>query len=163
MYCAANYVLPCRGWPRRQGFWRRIEGKVTAGRGLGSYPAPSPLIPHPGAAHWAASKTKSGLRAKRSVVSTSGNRYSYKRAHLRAPSTPVLRGPLKTCFKRKTKRPVFEATLKERLHKESFLKGVLLRAINPLLTNHFFSTCVIQEGGLCNTPLYNYLSVEQSK
>lgn len=68
-------VLPWRGWPRRQGFWRRIEGTVTAGIGLGHHPALYPLNTHQGAAPrvaplsltWLlpASKTKSGPRAER--------------------------------------------------------------------------------------------------
>ena len=72
-------VLPDRGWPRRSGFWRRIEETATAGRGLGLHPAPCPLKSHQGAAHRVAphslplreelhlpaSKTQCGPRAER--------------------------------------------------------------------------------------------------
>lgn len=76
----SNSVLLWRGWPHRQGFWRRMEGEATAGEGFGYHPAPCFLHTHQGAAlrvaplsfarpvrvlSVTASKTKCGPGAKR--------------------------------------------------------------------------------------------------
>lgn len=174
-------VLPWRGWPRRQGFWRRIVGTATAGRGLGLHPAPYPHNALQGAAHLAApfsvtsgtspiqspaSKTQSGPRAERTTGLCKEAR-SLKKSLFFKGNAARAAFPLKENDPLKKKAP-------NPLKTDHPLKGERHASGIPGQSNPFERTAplagscrsrsitsVDQEGGLCNTPLYNYWRVGQ--
>ncbi len=172
-------VLPWRGWPRRQGFWRRIVGTVTAGRGLGLHPAPYPHNALQGAARSAApfsvasdlspiqspaSKTQSGPRAERTTGLFKEARSLKKNLCFKECAAPAaLSLKERDSLKDRASNPLkTELSLKGRGGAPCIPgQSTPFKRTAPLAgaSRSHSITPVNQEGGLCNTPLYNYWNV----
>jgi hypothetical protein len=175
-------VLPWRGWPRRQGFWRRNEGTATAGRGLGFHPAPCPFKPQPGgvvilaAPHSAlseqgqirlsASKTQCGPCAERRKGAFKDAR-SLKKNHYFKGNVGKEFSFKENRFFKENRMGEFERTLGLKSAADiSFKTSWTGSSFNEQISRAGLTARnarVNLEGGLCNTPLYNYLGVGERK
>ncbi len=169
-------VLPWWGLPHHQGFWGRILGTATADASLGLHPALHPQSFVGGIATKAippvstvedlevrlpAPKTESGIGAQRRNLQASKVAENFPlplKSHLRAS----LRGALKRLPFKEPVSGTLRATLKP-LKREMNGHRLLQLPMCPRgdICSEAIPLGVNQEGGLCNTPLYNYLGVGQ--
>lgn len=221
---ARSRVLPWRGWPRRQGFWRRLEETASAGNGFGYHPAHFLLKLQLGATYWVASgspfaikssnplpasKIQSGLGAERRNGSFKGTcslkaKNSFKDTHTyrefplkkmidfkKLKSKTCVRESVSICIHsfsnnsfsnnsysnnsysnrsysnrslcNLSNRNFFNRNFSNRnfSNRNFSIKTIFRREFLNSLFRQLFSSPVNLEGGLCNTPLYNYLGVGQ--
>lgn len=177
-------VLPWRSLPRRQGFWGRFLRAANANESLGLHPAFHPQLTVDEAAPRAVSSPSPFSERVPAYPPLKPRAASSRSDEMRWPKH-ALEHALKPHHEMKFPLELFQlaSVSKEWFLLEQFLLGTFLigsvligsvpigsvprvtvsTGLNTLPRNTLWSrpicTPVNQEGGLCNTPLYNYTDV----